>query len=125
MNGYRRKEYGFPVKRYCQIIEIKDDRQMIDEYINSHSKENSWAEIRDGIKSVGILEMELFISDNKVVMIVEAPVDFDWDKAMQRLATLPRQSEWEEYVSKYQGCSSTATSDQKWNMMKRIFHLYE
>lgn len=98
---------------------------MIDEYINCHSKENSWAGIRDGIKSVGILEMELFISDNKVVMIVEAPVDFDWDKAMQRLATLPRQSEWEEYVSKYQGCSSTATSDQKWNMMKRIFHLYE
>ena len=28
-------------------------------------------------------------------MIVETPFDFDWDEAFARLATLPRQEEWE------------------------------
>ena len=35
-------------------------------------------------------------------MIVETPLDFDWDTAMARMATLPRQAEWEEYMSVFQ-----------------------
>ena len=34
-------------------------------------------------------------------MIVETPLNFDWDKAMAKLATLPRQAEWEEYVANF------------------------
>ena len=73
---------------------------------------------------MGILEMELYILGNKVVMIVDTPADFDWETAMARLATLPRQAEWEAFVSKFQGCSSDARSDEKWQMMERIFRLY-
>ena len=58
-------------------------------------------------------------------MIVETPLDFDWDSAMARLATLPRQQEWEEYMACFQNCDSTATSDEKWQMMERMFQLYE
>ena len=53
-----------------------------------------WREIRDGIRAVGILEMEIYILDTSLFMIVETPLDFDWDEAMARLATLPRQAEW-------------------------------
>lgn len=35
-------------------------------------------------------------------MIVETPLDFDWDEAMAKLATLPRQQEWEDYMSVFQ-----------------------
>lgn len=58
-------------------------------------------------------------------MIVETPLDFDWDKAMAELATLPRQEEWEAYMSMFQQCKSDATSDEKWQMMERMFYLYE
>lgn len=58
-------------------------------------------------------------------MIVETPLNFDWDKAMAKLATLPRQVEWEEYVAKFQQCAEGATSDEKWQMMERMFYLYE
>ena len=58
-------------------------------------------------------------------MIVVAPIDFDWATAMSRLATLPRQSEREAFISQFQGCDSDATSDEKWQMMERIFYLYE
>ena len=30
-------------------------------------------------------------------MIVETPIDFDWESAMAKLATLPRQQEWEDF----------------------------
>ena len=69
--------------------------------------------------------MEIYSLGSKLVMIVDTPVDFEWEEAMARLATLPRQAEREAFVSKFQGCSSEARSDEKWQPMERMFRLYE
>ena len=45
--------------------------------------------------------------------------------AMKRLATLPRQQEWEDYMAMFQDCKPGSTSDEKWQMMDRMFYLYE
>lgn len=124
-NGYRVKQYDGPVKRYCQTLSLKDNPELISAYRKAHSKEEAWPEIREGIRSVGILEMEIYILGNKLFMIVETLLDFDWDEAMKKLATLPRQAEWEEYVANFQQCAKGATSDEKWQMMERMFYLYE
>ena len=68
---------------------------------------------------------QLFILGTRLVMIVETPLDFDWDSAMARLATLPRQQEWEDYMAMFQQCKEGATSDEKWQMMEQMFYLYE
>jgi len=54
-------------------------------------------------------------------MIMDTVDDFDFDRDMARLATLPRQAEWEAYVSQFQGCAAGASSAEKWQMMERIF----
>ena len=100
--GYRVKEYRQPVKRYCQTLELRDNPELIKEYRRRHSREHAWREILDGIRQVGILEMELYILGTRLFMIVETPLDFDWDTAMARLATLPRQAEWEDYMAEFQ-----------------------
>ena len=69
--------------------------------------------------------MEIYLVDTRLFMIVETPVDFDWDSAMARLATLPRQQEWEDYMSEFQVAPQGASSDDKWRMMERIFYLYK
>ena len=125
MEGYLQKQHNVRTKRYVQTLTLNSDEEARREYIKWHSQEYNWKEVRDGIREVGILEMEIYILGNMLVMIVDAPADFDWDKAMARLATLPRQAEWEAFVSQFQGCSSEATSDEKWQMMERIFYLYE
>lgn len=125
VNGYKVKEYSQPVKRYCQTLELKNDAELIKEYVKRHSQAEAWPEIREGIRSVGILEMEIYIMGGRLFMIVETPLDFDWDTAMAKLATLPRQQEWEEYMSLFQQCASGATSNEKWQMMERMFYLYE
>lgn len=122
--GYKVKAYKQPVKRYCQTMDLKDDAQLIAEYRRRHSEPEVWKEILNGIRSVGILEMEIYIVSNRLFMIVETPLDFDWDSAMQRLATLPRQQEWEDYMALFQQCREGATSDEKWQMMERMFYLY-
>lgn len=123
--GYLQKNYGFPVKRYVQTMDLKDDPQLIAAYHEAHSNGKIWKEVMEGIHSVGILEMEIYILGNHLVMICDLPADVDWDEAMARLATLPRQSEWEAHVAHFQQCREGDTSDQKWKMMERMFHLYE
>ncbi len=124
-NGYKQKQYSGPVKRYVQTMDLRDNPELIAEYRRRHSQGQAWQEILDGIREVGILEMEIYILGTRLVMIVEAPADFDWTSAMARLATLPRQQEWEEYMALFQQCDASATSDEKWQMMERMFHLYE
>lgn len=125
MDGYIQKKYGQPVKRYVQTLDLRDNPDMIREYRKWHSEEHHWKEIRDGIRQVGILEMEIYILGTRLVMIVDAPLDFDWTTAMDKLATLPRQAEWEAFVARLQGCSADARSDEKWQMMERMFYLYD
>ena len=96
MEGYIVKEYHGPVKRYCQTLQLRDNPELIAQYRDRHSREKAWPEILEGIREVGILEMEIYIRGTLLFMIVETPVDFDWDSAMARLATLPRQQEWED-----------------------------
>ena len=125
MEGYIQTISNGTLKRYVQFLEINNDPELIAQYRYWHSEAHHWQEIREGIKAVGILEMEIYMLGNQLVMIVDAPVDFNWDEAMNRLATLPRQAEWEEFVAQFQQCEKSATSDQKWRMMDRIFYLYE
>ena len=108
--GYKMKEYGVPTKRYCQTLDLKDDPELIAEYRKRHTENEAWPEILQGLRSVGILEMEIYILDNRLFMIVETPLDFDWDEAFERLAALPRQEEWETYMSIFQVARPGATS---------------
>ena len=123
--GYRVKQYNGPVKRFCQTLDLKDNPELIAEYRRRHSDGEAWPEIIDGIKEVGILEMEIYLVDTRLFMIVETALDFDWDTAMARLATLPRQQEWEDYMSEFQVAAQGSSSDEKWRMMERIFYLYK
>ena len=78
-----------------------------------------------GIREVGILEMEIYLLGTRLFMIVETPLDFEWDTAMARLSTLPRQAEWEDYMAEFQLVKEGLSSAEKWQLMERMFHLYE
>ena len=123
--GYKIKKYDCPVKRYCQTMDLKDNQEFIAKYKECHSKTNSWPKVREEIRSIGILEMEIYIERNHLFMIIETPLDFDWDVAMKQLASLPLQIEWEKYVSRFQKCTSNSTSAEKWKLMERMFYLYD
>ena len=107
------------MKRYCQTLTLKQDPALVEKYIEVHS--HVWPEIIEGQHQVGILSMEIYSLGRQLFMIVETVDDFDWERDMARLASLPRQAEWEAYVSQFQGCHPNATSAEKWQMMDKIF----
>ncbi len=122
--GYLQQVYQQPIKRYVQTMELRDNPALIALYRKAHSEPEAWPEILKGIREVGILEMELYILGTRLVMIVDMPAELDWDEVMARLATMPKQAEWEDYVAQFQQCVKGSTSDEKWQMMERMFHLY-
>jgi L-rhamnose mutarotase len=111
------------VKRYCQTLDLKDDPKLIEEYKYWHQKEHIWPEITKGIHEVGILDMEIYLLGTRLCMIMDAPEDFNFDQQMAKLAQLPRQAEWEAFVSKFQKSSPDAKSSEKWKLMDKIFDL--
>lgn len=121
--GYVQKAQPAPVKRYCQTLQLKDDPELIAEYEKWHRSENIWKEITVGLKKVGVIDSEIYRHGTLLVMILTVPADFDFEKQMGKLAGLPRQAEWEEFMSKYQASDPDASSSEKWVQMKRIFKL--
>ncbi len=112
-------------KRYCKTLTLNDDPKLIEDYKRVHAPGAVWPEISQGMRDVGIVDMEIYIDGTKLFMIMDTVPDFDHDKAMAELATKSRQSEWEAYVSKFQNTSSDATADEKWRIIERIYKMEE
>ena len=109
------------MKRYCQTLELANDEELIRKYVEVHAQ--VWPEVMAGQREVGILDMQIYRYQDRVFMICDTVDDFDWERDMARLATLPRQAEWEAYVAEYQGCDPSLPSASKWHLMEQIFHL--
>jgi len=107
------------MKRYCQTLTLVDDEKLIAQYEEVHA--HVWPEIIEGQRQVGILDMQIYRKGRQLFMIMDVKDDFDFARDMAKLSTLPRQAEWEAYVAQFQGCSANARSDEKWQLMERIF----
>ena len=109
------------MRRIVKTLDLKPDAELIEKYKYTH--DHIWPEIREGIKKAGISNMELYLLDNRAVMIVELDKSLKPEKVFDLLATMPRQQEWEEYVAQFQECREDDTSAEKWKTMTKIFSL--
>ena len=85
------------MKRYCQTLTLVDDEEMIARYVEAHA--HVWPEIIEGQRQVGILDMQIYRFGRNLFMIMDTVDNFEFDHKLAILATLPRQAEWEAYVS--------------------------
>ncbi len=113
----------FKYKRYCKILTLRDDPDLIRQYKEVHGINRAWPEITRGMKDVGIIDMEIYIHENTLFMIMDTTVQFDHGKAMMALASMPRQQEWEKFVSEFQVSASDASAGAKWTLMERIYEM--
>ncbi len=121
--GYLQSPVNFETKRYCLTLDLKNDRHLIKEYEEWHQPENIWPEIPEGIRQVGIMDMEIYRSGTTLFMILTVPVNFDFEQQMSELAGLPRQAEWEDFMANYQQAKPGTSSAERWVKLKRVFKL--
>ena len=112
-------------KRFCKTLTLENDPRLIEDYKKVHAAGAAWPEITQGMIDVGIVDMEIYLAGTRLFMIMDTVPDFDTESAMTELATKPRQSEWEAYVSKFQKTSAEASADEKWQLVERIYKLGE
>ena len=110
-------------KRYCKTLQLENDPALIEEYKNLHAMGNAWPEITQGMKDVGIIDMEIYLDGTALFMIMDTVENFDHEKAMSKLAELPRQAEWENTVSKFQKTSASSSAKEKWRLIERIYKM--
>lgn len=123
MNSYSEVQPYTEFKRFCKSLKLRQDSSLIERYKNAHAKGNIWPEITQGMREVGILDMEIYIIGNQLFMIMDTVPDFDQNSAMAELASKPRQAEWEAHMAQFQDASAEATADEKWQLMERIYKL--
>lgn len=109
------------MKRYCLAVDLKDDENLIKEYVEWHQK--VWPEILESIRSEGIESMKIYRFSNRLFMIMEVNESFSFDKKAAADAANPKVQEWEGLMWKYQQAIPGTKKGEKWVLMDQIFEL--
>lgn len=109
------------MQRYCLTLDLKNDPDLIEEYESYHRQ--VWPEIKQSILGAGILQMEIYRVENRLLMIMETMDDFSFEKKAATDAANAKVQEWEDLMWKYQQALPFAQPGEKWVLMKKIFSL--
>ncbi|SFF67768.1 L-rhamnose mutarotase [Salegentibacter agarivorans] len=111
------------IRRFCFSCDLKDDPQLIEKYKEYHASGNAWPEITTSIKDAGIVDMEIYLTGNRLFMIMEVDETFDPAKKAAMDATNPKVQEWEKLMDTFQQKLPWAENGQKWLPLEKIFKL--
>ena len=78
------------LKGIAKTLSLENDPQLIEDYKKVHAPGAVWPEITQGMRDVGILDMEIYLLGTRLFMIMDTVAGFDHDKAMSELAGKPR-----------------------------------
>ena len=109
------------MKRYCLALDLKPDPSLIAEYKAHHEK--IWPEITRSIKDSGILNLEIWLIEYRLFMILEAEDDFSFERKAMMDAQNVKVEEWERLMWTYQQVLPSAQPGEKWKVMEKIFDL--
>jgi len=109
------------LKRYCLLLDLKDDAQLIKEYEAYHIA--IWPEISRSIKDAGIVSMEIYRVGNRLCMIMEVNEIFSFDAKNEADKANPKVQEWEALMWKYQQALPVAKAGEKWILAEKIFSI--
>ena len=109
--------------RHCFSCDLKDNPKLIEEYKAHHAEGKVWPEITQSIKKAGIKDMQIFLTGNRLFMVIEVDDSFDPIKKAEQDTANPKVQEWEKLMWEFQQALPWAKADEKWVEMKRIFQL--
>lgn len=104
----------------CDLI---DEAELIEKYKSYHSIDNTWPEITKSIRDCGILEMEIYILENRLFMIMEVDETYTAERKKKMDAANPKVQEWETLMWQFQQAPPGAKQGEKWVLLEQIFKL--
>ena len=110
-------------RRICLACDLKNDSQLIEEYKRYHAPGNTWPEITQSIREAGIEDMQIYLTGNRLLMVMEVNESFDPDRKAEMDASNPKVQEWETLMMQFQQLLPWAKTGEKWIEMEKIFQL--
>lgn len=110
-------------RRFCYACDLVGNPQLIEEYRQYHSEGRVWPEVLESIKEAGILDMEIYLVENRLFMIMEVDETFSIERKKKLDEENPKVQEWEKLMWKFQQALPSSAKDEKWVPMERIFRL--
>ena len=109
------------MKSFAMTINLKNDAAVIEQYKEHHR--NVWPEVLDGLKSIGISKMKIFLHGRNLLMYLEAPDDFDLERDFPRYMESPRALAWDRLMRQFQEPVARAREGEWWSGMEQVFEL--
>ena len=108
--------------RHVMTVDLNDDPRRIAAYRRYHRQ--IWPEVRDSLLRVGVLRMDLYQLERRLVMVMDTKEGFDLKRSFAaHVASHPRCAEWEELMKTFLRAPPGARPGQLWTPMETIFHL--
>jgi L-rhamnose mutarotase len=108
-------------RRFCLTLDLKEDPQLIAEYKRYHEK--IWPEITRSIKDAGVVDLEIYLHDARMFMVMEVNNQFSFEAKAKADSENPSVREWEQLMWKFQKSLPNAKPGEKWLLMEKIFKL--
>lgn len=110
------------IKRFVWTLLLQEDEELIEEYKEVHSMGKAWPEITNNMKTVGVKDMEIYLSGTRAILIMDTILDFDLNEVGPKWQKLPREEEWQSYVAKFQKTDPESSIQEKWQDMKPLLN---
>ncbi len=111
------------LQRRCLILDLKDDDGLIAQYEAWHQPGGPPAAVTNSIRNAGIVEMEIFRSGNRLVMLVQVDASFDAQRKAAADALDPEVQAWERLMNGFQQAIPWARAEEKWVAAESIYRL--
>lgn len=109
------------MNRYCLALDLKDDPKIIEQYIEHHKRVSD--EIIASIKNADIQVMDIYLTGNRLFMIMEVGDTFSFEEKAKIDESNEKVQEWEGLMSTLQQTLPWAKPGEKWVLMEKIFSL--
>ena len=111
------------MKTYCFALDLHDDPGLIEEYKRYHTMDHIWPEVLERIKGSGIVSEEIYLTGNRLFMILKTTDEFSLEAKMDADRENPEMRKWEQLMWKYQKPLPQAQPGEKWVRMEKIFEV--
>lgn len=109
------------MKKFVLLLDLRDDPTLIQEYEQHH--QNIPEAIKDSILEAGIIEMNLFRFNDRLVMEIIAEDEFSFEKKSQIDQNNLEVQKWETLMLNYQKLIPNTPEGTKWVLANQIFSL--
>lgn len=109
------------MQRFCLTLDLRPDPALIEAYIEHHKA--VWPEILESLRNAGILDMQIYNTGTRLLMIMDTNDDFTLEAKAKMDNANEKVREWETLMGRFQQVDQSADPTTRWQLMTKVFQL--